>query len=433
MNVEEIGMRTRIGTTVVLIALAAAGCGKARDARDAADDGSGRGGAGSSGGAGRGGTGGGGGAGDGAGGSGGGVGGVGGGATGGRGGAGGIAGRGGTGGGAAGSGGTAGQGGAGGSTCGQLGQPCCPGAGGGTCQTGLCVALAGPPIGAAPTGGNGGGAGRGGAGGSGGAPAGVSYLGCTYGGGIDRVVVSKRDTAANQCLSVALASPVGSAQPTPGLDLPAGWRLEGATVGPAATCPTRWGTPLAGEITGTISWAELLPGSTSYPARANADVTVTTPASDGGAAVSERIEGRAINVTPACDSAVDACWTALPIRCGDRLNDSTVTQGRANQWSAYGRTARLESGRETVYAFASAGTCTVTANLRNLTTDLDLLLLSACDPVTGNVMASATPLQLQSVETVQWTNLPDQTHYLVVDGYSGAEGSYTLELDCICP
>ncbi len=264
-------------------------------------------------------------------------------------------------------------------------------------------------------------------------PAGVSYLGCTYGGGIDRVVVSKRDTAANQCLSVALASPVGSAQPTPGLDLPAGWRLEGATVGPAATCPTRWGTPLAGEITGTISWAELLPGSTSYPARANADVTVTTPASDGGAAVSERIEGRAINVTPACDSAVDACWTALPIRCGDRLNDSTVTQGRANQWSAYGRTARLESGRETVYAFASAGTCTVTANLRNLTTDLDLLLLSACDPVTGNVMASATPLQLQSVETVQWTNLPDQTHYLVVDGYSGAEGSYTLELDCICP
>jgi hypothetical protein len=110
-----------------------------------------------------------------------------------------------------------------------------------------------------------------------------------------------------------------------------------------------------------------------------------------------------------------------------------VTQGRANQWSAYGRTARLESGRETVYAFASAGTCTVTANLRNLTPDLDLLLLSACDPLTGNAMASSTPLDLQTVETVQWTNLPDQTHYLVVDGYSGAEGSYTLELDCNCP
>ena len=115
------------------------------------------------------------------------------------------------------------------------------------------------------------------------------------------------------------------------------------------------------------------------------------------------------------------------------MNHSTVTQGRASQWSAYGRTARSESGRETVYAFASAGTCTVTANLRNLTTDLDLLLLSACDPITGNVMASSTPLDLQTVETVQWTNLPGQTNYLVVDGYSRAEGSYTLELDCTCP
>jgi hypothetical protein len=47
-------------------------------------------------------------------------------------------------------------------------------------------------------------------------------------------------------------------------------------------------------------------------------------------------------------------------------------------------------------------------------------------------MASATPLDLQTVETVQWTNLPDQTNYLVVDGYAGAEGSYTLELDCTC-
>src|SRR4029434_4339567 len=101
---------------------------------------------------------------------------------------------------------------------------------------------------------------------------------------------------------------VGCARPTPGLALPAGWRLEQATVGPAATCPTRWGARLAGEITGTISWAELQPGSTSYPTRANADLTVTAPASDGGAAVSERIEGRAIDVIPACDSGVDACW-----------------------------------------------------------------------------------------------------------------------------
>ena len=154
--------------------------------------------------------------------------------------------------------------------------------------------------------------------------------------------------------------------------------------------------------------------------------------SQPGATTSERLAGRAIDVAPSCDSAANLCSAALPIRCGDRLSHSTVTHGRPNAWGAYGRTARGESGRETVYAFASAGTCTVTANLKNLSTDLDLLLLSACDPITGNVMASATPLHLQTVETVQWTNLPDQTHYLVVDGSDGSEGSYTLELDCTC-
>ena len=46
-------MRTRIGTVVALIAVAAAGCGKGRDSQDAAVDGSGGGGAGSTGGAGR--------------------------------------------------------------------------------------------------------------------------------------------------------------------------------------------------------------------------------------------------------------------------------------------------------------------------------------------------------------------------------------------
>jgi hypothetical protein len=295
--------------------------------------------------------------------------------------------------------------------------------------TGFCVALFGSPICAAPTGGNGGGAGAGGAGGT---PAGVSYLGCTFVGGVNRVVVSKRDTAANQCLSIALMDVGTGAQPTPGLEVPPRWQLDRVTVGPAASCPTRGGAALAGEISGTISWAELRPDPSGYPARANADVTVTVPASDGGATASERVAGRAVDVTPACDSAVNLCSAALPIRCGDRLSHSTVTHGRANAWSAYGRTARAESGRETVYAFASAGTCTVTANLRNLATDLDLLLLSACDPITGNVMASSTPLDLQTVETVQWTNLPDQTHYLVVDGSGGAEGSHTLELDCTC-
>ncbi|WP_438035918.1 hypothetical protein [Sorangium sp. So ce204] len=132
------------------------------------------------------------------------------------------------------------------------------------------------------------------------------------------------------------------------------------------------------------------------------------------------------------DNAADLCGGALPITCGDRLNHSTTSQGRANVWTGYALTARAESGRETVYAFSSTTECMVVATLEDLATDLDLLLLSACDPFQSNEMASSTPLDLQTVETVSWTSAPGQTSYLVVDGYAGAEGSYTLSVDCAC-
>ena len=275
-----------------------------------------------------------------------------------------------------------------------------------------------------------GGGGGGGTGGGGGRPPGVSYLGCTFIGGINRVVVSQRDSAGNRCLSLAFTQGGSSAQPAPGLVLPAGWQLERVTAGPASSCPTRNGTSIAGEVSGTVNWAELRPGSSNYPARANVDVTLKFPASDAGASAMERIEGHYVDVLPSCDGAVNQCSFALPLRCGDRLNHSTVVDGGANAWSGYGRTARSLSGRETIYSFTSASTCTVAANLKNLTTDLDLLLLSGCDPLASNEMASSTPLDLQ---TIRWTNLPDQISFVVVDGYAGAEGSYSLELDCTCP
>ena len=160
-------MRTHLGT-VVLIALAA-GCGRGRSSQDAAPDGSGGGSAGMTGGAGRGGRGG-----------------VGGGGVGGGGGSG------------AGRGWRAGQYGAGRNQWrpwGAVARAAAPGSGTGG---------SGGNAGQGGSGGTGGSGGRGGTGGGGGNPAGVSYLGCTFIGGINRVVVSKRDTAGNQCLSLAL-------------------------------------------------------------------------------------------------------------------------------------------------------------------------------------------------------------------------------------
>lgn len=125
------------------------------------------------------------------------------------------------------------------------------------------------------------------------------------------------------------------------------------------------------------------------------------------------------------------CADALPIRCGDRVSHSTITQGRAHAWGTYSATQRAESGRETVYAFESDGDCSVVATLANLTEDLDLLLLSTCDPI-SNTKASSTPLDLRLSETVSWSHVAGTTSYLVVDGYAGAEGSYLLAVACSC-
>jgi hypothetical protein len=123
------------------------------------------------------------------------------------------------------------------------------------------------------------------------------------------------------------------------------------------------------------------------------------------------------------------CADALPLKCGDRLDHSTLVQGRANVWREYSRTQRLESGRETIYVFDAPAAGQVVARLKNLTVDLDLLLLTSCDPI-SNVAASSTPLDLQTIETVTFATEAGRRYFIVVDGYNGAAGTYTLEVDC---
>jgi len=166
------------------------------------------------------------------------------------------------------------------------------------------------------------------------------------------------------------------------------------------------------------------PGQQGGVAGDSASVGGATESGDAGSAGANPAGGEG-------GASAGLCSGALPLQCGDRWDHDTLVEGRANQWLAYGRTARAESGRETIYAFDTPRNCSVVANLKNLTTDLDLLLLSSCNPF-ANVEASSTPLDLQTVETVSWTNPAGETVFVVVDGYGGEQGSYTLEVDCTC-
>ena len=136
----------------------------------------------------------------------------------------------------------------------------------------------------------------------------------------------------------------------------------------------------------------------------------------------------------------------MPLRCGDRLAHSTIVQGRAGQWHGYACTQRWESGREAIYAFVTDQDCRVEMRLVDLTEDLDLMLLKDCDPTACGACASdadsfanaeecsSIPLDLQDhfVETIDFDALAGQARTVVVDGYTYAEGTYTIEVDCVC-
>lgn len=131
---------------------------------------------------------------------------------------------------------------------------------------------------------------------------------------------------------------------------------------------------------------------------------------------------------------------AIALNCGARVHHSTAELSDGNVWSGYGSSARLESGKEVLYRIDAAG-CNIKVVMSQLEVDLDLFLLTSCEPNDASTtdfvsvdseLASSTPLDLQTVEQLAFTVGPANGAFFVVDGYAGAEGSYTLDVECTC-
>lgn len=86
-----------------------------------------------------------------------------------------------------------------------------------------------------------------------------------------------------------------------------------------------------------------------------------------------------------------------------------------------------ESGPERIYRVASTRIGTIRATLRNLTADLDVFILAACDETTCLVAGESFPLA--GIDQATLENAPLGTYYVVVDGYAGAHGPYTLTIE----
>lgn len=230
------------------------------------------------------------------------------------------------------------------------------------------------------------------------------------------------DLCAANCGEAELGAPCLSAQREVGTCLGSNCHIE---------CAMSHGSAVPGSTTSGATGPSNGGGSgAASPSGAGGSVS---RAGDGGVLLGE---GGAAGTGPVsaeagAGGADDQCSAAIPLACGDRFDHGTLTQGRPNTWSAYSSTQRAESGRETLYAFSNPNECRVLVRLSNLHTDLDLLLAPRCDSISSS-QASSTPLDLQTSETLSWISKEGAIWYVAVDGYAGAEGSYTLEVECAC-
>ena len=114
------------------------------------------------------------------------------------------------------------------------------------------------------------------------------------------------------------------------------------------------------------------------------------------------------------------CGAAVATSCGGAYQGDT-TDAPSNV--TYYNCARpwQESGPEDVYVLTTADSGDIVATLDDISVDLDVFILSYCDAMSCLAYGD---------NAAKYRNGPPGTYYIVVDGYKGASGSYTLRVRC---
>jgi hypothetical protein len=125
---------------------------------------------------------------------------------------------------------------------------------------------------------------------------------------------------------------------------------------------------------------------------------------------------------PVC--ATNQCTAAQALGCGD--TDSATTYGVGSMDALEGFEACGNpfdyAGSEYVYAFMTSVSTTVTVTLTGETSTTDIMVLSeACE---------AAACLTYGYDDVSFEAVAGQPYYLVVDGFSGQQGAFTLSVAC---
>ena len=128
--------------------------------------------------------------------------------------------------------------------------------------------------------------------------------------------------------------------------------------------------------------------------------------------------------TEACSPS--ACEPAWKLACGDSETWGNYLWGSTNNIDDYPCTNWVYEGPEYTYVFVAPVSKPITVVLTEETAETDLLVLQATDQLICDPDACvATGFSEVTFDAVAGT-----TYYLVVDGWAGAEGSYTITVDC---
>jgi hypothetical protein len=147
---------------------------------------------------------------------------------------------------------------------------------------------------------------------------------------------------------------------------------------------------------------------------------------DGFGGVADNYE-----ITMACPP-LDVCVPEREVECGAHVEASTLDAAATDNVDLYSCAPFNENGPEMAYAFVPRTTADTTVALASLTAgqDLDLFVVQATDGVCDPDACIASDTSAGSTGEVTFHAEVGQTYYLVVDGWNGAAGDFTLDVSC---
>ena len=129
-----------------------------------------------------------------------------------------------------------------------------------------------------------------------------------------------------------------------------------------------------------------------------------------------------------CGNTANSCANPINVQCGTPYAGSN--SGGGSNYTMYKVGSNVSAGMtgpEIVHRLVLTSTSAVTINLTGLSADLDLYLLSSCDPNNGLAVSERSNNQSEQIVA---PNLTAGTYYIVVDGWNNSVSNYNLSVTC---